>query len=58
MSLQTLKFSDIVINKYNYPSKQAIPLNSVNTNNIVTSYSIKQMMMVLNILLAIYMMLI
>ena len=41
MSLQTLKFSDIVINKYNYASKQAIPLNSVNTNNIVASYSIK-----------------
>ena len=42
MSKQTLKFSDIVVNeKEFYASKQAIPLNSVNTNNIVVSYRIK-----------------
>ena len=42
MSKQTLKFSDIVVNKKEfYASKQAIPLNSVNTNNIVISYRIK-----------------
>ena len=42
MSKQTLKFSDIVVNEEEfYASKQAIPLNSVNTNNIVVSYGIK-----------------
>ena len=41
MSKQTLKFSHIVVNKKNYASKQAIPLASVNTNNIVVSYRIK-----------------
>ena len=42
MSKQTLKFSDIVVNKKEfYTSKQAIPLDSVNTNNIVVSYMIK-----------------
>ena len=42
MSGQTLKFSDIVVNKKDfYASRQAIPLNSVNTNNIVVSYRIK-----------------
>ena len=42
MSKQTLKFSDIVINtKELYASKQVIPLNSVNTNNLVVSYRIK-----------------
>ena len=42
MSEQTLKFSDIVVNKKEFfASKQAIPLNSVNTNNIVVSYRIK-----------------
>ena len=42
MSKQTLKFSDIVANKKEfYASKQVIPLNSVNTNNIVVSYRIK-----------------
>ena len=42
MSKQTLKFSDIVVNKKEfYASKQAIPLNLVNTNNIVVSYRIK-----------------
>ena len=42
MSKQTLKFSDIVVNKKEfYASKQAILLNSINTNNIVVSYRIK-----------------
>ena len=42
MSKQTLKFSDMVVNKKEfYASKQAIPLDSVNTNNIVVSYRIK-----------------
>ena len=43
MNKQTLKFSDIVINKKEfYASKQAVPLNSVNTNNIVVSYRVKR----------------
>ena len=42
MSGQTLKFSDIVVNKKDfYASRQAIPLNSGNTNNIIVSYRIK-----------------
>ena len=42
MSKQTLKFNDIVLNKkYFYGSKKAIPLNLVNTNNIVDSYRVK-----------------
>ena len=42
MSKQTLKFSHIVVNNENfYASKQAIPLNSINTNDIVLSYSIE-----------------
>ena len=42
MSKQTLKFSDIVVNKKEcYTSKQAIPLDSVNANNIIVSYRIK-----------------
>ena len=42
MSEQTLKLSGIVVNKKEfYTSKQAIPLNSVNTSNIVVSYKIK-----------------
>ena len=42
MSKQTLKFSDIVVNKKEfYASKQAISLNSGNTDNIVVSYRIK-----------------
>ena len=42
MSKQTLKFSDIVVNKkVFYASKQAIPLGSVNTSNIIVSYRIK-----------------
>ena len=41
MSKQTLKPSDIVDNKKNcYASKQAIPLNSINTNNMAVSYRI------------------
>ena len=43
MSKQTLVFNDIEINKKDfYASKQAIPLNLVNTNNIVISYRVKQ----------------
>ena len=42
MSKQTLKFSDIVVNKKEfYASKQAISLDSVKTDNIVVSYRIK-----------------
>ena len=42
MSKQTLKFNDIVVNKKDfYASKQAIPLNLVNTNNIVISYRVR-----------------
>ena len=42
MSKQTLKSSDIVVNKKEfYASKQALPLDSVNTNNLVVSYRIK-----------------
>ena len=43
MSKQTLVFNDIEVNKkYFYASKKAIPLNLVNTNNIVISYRVKQ----------------
>ena len=43
MSKQTLVFNDIEVNKKDfYASKQAIPLNLVNTNNIVISYRVKQ----------------
>ena len=42
MSEQTLKFSDVVVNKKElYAFKQAILLNSVNSNNIVVSCRIK-----------------
>ena len=42
MSKQTLKFNDIVVNQKDFSSsKKAIPLNSVNTNNIVISYRVK-----------------
>ena len=42
MTKQALEFGDIVVNKKEfYASKQAIPLNSVNTNNIVISYRMK-----------------
>ena len=42
MSKQTLKFGNIVVNKKEFcASKQAIALNSVNTNKIVISYKIK-----------------
>ena len=42
MSKQTLKFNDIEVNKKEfYASKQAIPLNSVNINNIIISYMVK-----------------
>ena len=42
MSKQALKFSDIVVNKKAfYASKQAVPLDSENTNNIVFSNRIK-----------------
>ena len=43
MSKQTLMFNDIEVNKRHfYASKQAIPLNLVNTNNIVISHRVKQ----------------
>ena len=43
MSKQTLVFNDTEVNKKDfYASKQAIPLNLVNTNNIVISYRVKQ----------------
>ena len=52
MTKQTLKFNDIVVNKKGfYDSKQAIPLNSVNTNNVIIT-----VMTVINTLLAIHMM--
>ena len=42
MSKQILKSNDIVVNKKDFhASKKAIPLNSVNTNNIIISYRIK-----------------
>ena len=42
MSKQTLGFNDIAVNKkYFHASKKAIPLNSVNTKNIVVSYRVK-----------------
>ena len=42
MSKQTLTFNDTVMNKkYFYASKNAIPLNLVNTSNIVVSYRVK-----------------
>ena len=57
MSEQTLKFGDIVVNKKKvHASKQAIALNSVKTDKILVSYKFKQSDDVLNILLAIYMM--
>ena len=43
MSKQTLVFNDIEVNEKDfYASKQAIPLNLVNTKNIVISYRVKQ----------------
>ena len=42
MRKQTLKFNDIVLNKKDfYALKKAIPLNAVNTRNIVVSYRVK-----------------
>ena len=42
MSKQILAFNDIEINKKDFhASKKTIPLNSVNTNNIVISYRVK-----------------
>ena len=41
MSKRTLKFSDNVVKKGFYTSKQANPLDSVNTNNVVIFYRIK-----------------
>ena len=43
MSKQTLVFNYIEVNKKDvYASKQTIPLNLINTNNIVISYRVKQ----------------
>ena len=42
MSKPTLVFNDIEVNKKDFhASKKAIPLNSVNTSNIVISYKVK-----------------
>ena len=42
MNKQTLGFNDIVVNKKDFhTSKKAIPLNLVNTKNIVVSYRVK-----------------
>ena len=42
MNKQTLGFNDIVVNKKDFhTSKRAIPLNLVNTKNIVVSYRVK-----------------
>ena len=57
MSKQTLVFNDIEVNKTKfYVSKQAIPLNLVNTNNIVISYRVKQNNDTINILVSLFMM--
>ena len=54
MSEQTLKFGDIVVNKKEFhASKQAIALNLVKNRKILIN--LNTVMMVLNILLAIYM---
>ena len=59
MSEKTLKFGDIVVSKEDFHlSKQAIALNLVNTSKIVVLTNSKTVVMVLNILLAIYMMMI
>ena len=43
MSKQALLFNDIEVNKEDFCAlKQAISLNLVNANNIVTSYRVKQ----------------
>ena len=55
MSEQTLKFGDIFKKDFD-ASKQTIALNLVNTNKMFFSDKLKHSMMVLNILLAIYMM--
>ena len=42
MSKQALKFNELMVKKKDfYASKQAISLNSVNTNNIISSYRVK-----------------
>ena len=58
MSEQTLKFDDIIVNKEEFhASKQAIALNSVKTVKILDFLiTLSTVMMALNILLAIYMM--
>ena len=60
MSKQTLVFNDIKVNKKDFcASKKAIPLNSVNTNNIVISYRVKPKIMTpINNLLVIHMMMV
>ena len=43
MSKQALVLNDIDVNKKDfYTPKKAIPLNLVNTNNIIISYKVKQ----------------
>ena len=55
MSEQPLKFGDKVVNKReHHASKQAIALNLVDTNKIVILKNSNTVIMVLNVLLAIY----
>ena len=55
MSEQPLKFGDKVVNKRELnASKQAIALNLVDTNKIVILKNSNTVIMVLNVLLAIY----
>ena len=55
MIKQTLKFNELTVDKKDfYASKQAIPLNSINKNNIIISYRVKIMMTIIKILLVIH----
>ena len=59
MSKQTLKFNDIAVNKKDFhASKKAIPLNSVNTNNIAICYTVKHNDDSYKVLLVIYTMMV
>ena len=59
MNKQTLGFNDIVVNKKDcLASKKAIPLNSLDTNNMSFLTELNTMMTVINILLVIYMMMV
>ena len=57
MSEKTLKFGDKVVNKKEFhASKQTIALNSIKARKNLFLINLNTVMMVLNILLAIYMM--